>query len=87
MSRVFGKTTKRQLLNPEYKTKLPNGTQTVKLIKGSSEILVERFNMNKYSSVGSVTERMRILKDKKPRKRIAELEKKLQKGDVQKGGV
>jgi len=37
------------------------------------------FNLNKHSSVGSVIERMRkqICKDKRLRKRVAELEKKL----------
>jgi REP element-mobilizing transposase RayT len=43
------------------------------------ESIGREFNMKKYSSVGSVIERMRmqILKDKRLRKRIAELEKKL----------
>jgi hypothetical protein len=43
------------------------------------ESIGKEFNMNTYSSVGSVIERMRmqILKDKRLRKRLAELEKKL----------
>jgi chromosomal replication initiation ATPase DnaA len=43
------------------------------------ESIGREFNIKKYSSVGSVIERMRmqILKDKRLRKRIAELEKKL----------
>ena len=43
------------------------------------ENIGREFKMNKYSSVGSVIERMRvqILEDKRLRKKIAELEKKL----------